>query len=94
MARVAPRAGGFSLVELLIALLLGGVVAATLVQALLGESRAAQTLGRLLRDMDRRERAPRRKSVSAPDFTKVPVPTSWPSKDKALVKAMSVVGAV
>ncbi len=57
MARVAPRASGFSLVELLIALLLGGVVAAALVQALLGESRAAQTLGRLLRERQLGQRA-------------------------------------
>ena len=36
---------------------------------------------------------PRKKRVSVPDLTKVPVPTNWPSKDKELVNEMSVVGA-
>ena len=53
-----PRlTAGFTLVELLIALLLGAVLGGTLLQMLVVDSRASQRLGRLLQERQLGERA-------------------------------------
>jgi hypothetical protein len=51
-----PRAGGFTLVELLLALAAGMVVSGLLLQALLGEERISQRLGRHWREKGNQQR--------------------------------------
>ncbi|MEX1324768.1 MAG: prepilin-type N-terminal cleavage/methylation domain-containing protein [Synechococcaceae cyanobacterium] len=58
MARVLrSRHGGFTLVELLVTLLLGGLVSAAVLQLLLGDLRQVGRLGRWLRERQAGERA-------------------------------------
>ncbi|MFQ6537786.1 prepilin-type N-terminal cleavage/methylation domain-containing protein [Aphanothece stagnina] len=50
------RAGGFTLVELLLALVLGGMLSALMLQCLLAEGRGGQRLARLLRERQASQR--------------------------------------
>lgn len=52
----SPRAAGFSLLELLLALALGGALAAAALQLLLADGQGLQRLGRLLRERSYQER--------------------------------------